>query len=309
MSLYNFSKNLKNLRLSNNLTQQKLAKDLNVSRQTISNYENETNEPDFYMIAKIAQYFNCSIDSLVFDGSNVDTNKLNKILDLNINILTPKKILKNLENNKKSLYKNINEIDEIINFIKNKYNCELSKELSINDKLNSIRLEPSKNNHLNSIDIDFYTKNNIIIFNAPKYKHLADNKFNDIPIIADISAGYPIYTTNDRKEFCFHIYSNNLDYNSDNYFALKINGDSMNKLYKDGDYILVEKTSYVKNGTPSIICIEDDYATFKIFSKDESYIYLDPCSTNPKQQKQTYPLNKYKYRIIGKVLGVINEYE
>ena len=120
MSLYNFSKNLKNLRLSNNLTQQKLAKDLNVSRQTISNYENETNEPDFYMIAKIAQYFNCSIDSLVFDGSNVDTNKLNKILDLNINILTPKKILKNLENNKKSLYKNINEIDEIINFIKNK---------------------------------------------------------------------------------------------------------------------------------------------------------------------------------------------
>ncbi len=33
------------------------------------------------------------------------------------------------------------------------------------------------------------------------------------------------------------------------------------------------------------------------------------CSTNPKHQKQTYPLNKYKYRIIGKVLGVINEYE
>ena len=119
----------------------------------------------------------------------------------------------------------------------------------------------------------------------------------------------PIYTTNDRKEFCFHIYSNNLDYNSDNYFALKINGDSMNKLYKDGDYILVEKTSYVENGTPSIVCIENDYATFKIFSKDESYIYLEPCSTNTKHKKQTYPLNKYKYRIIGKVLGVINEYE
>ncbi len=295
MKINKFPENLKMIRKQSQLSQEELGKKINVSKQTISKYEKGIAEPNFHTLVEISKVFNCSLDSLVFGNvklKNKNPALLNLEIEKKMNLFT--KEISDAINNYFEYDNNLDSTEEY------------SEELSQFDTINSCYY---KNKNLNSIDIDFYNKNNIIIFNAPKYKHLADNKFNDIPIIADISAGYPIYTTNDKKEFCFYVYSDNLDYNSDKYFALKINGDSMNKLYKDGDYILVEKTSYVENNTPAIICIENDYATFKIFSKDESYIYLEPCSTNTKHKKQTYPLNKYKYRIIGKVLGVINEYE
>lgn len=293
MKINKFPDNLKMIRKQSQLSQEELGKKINVSKQTISKYEKGIAEPNFHTLVEISKVFNCSLDSLVFGNIKLKSKNptlLNLEIEKKMNLFT--KEISDTINNYFEYDNNLNSTEEY------------SEELCNFDIIDSCYYK-----NLNSIDIDFYTNNNIIIFNAPKYKHLADNELKYIPILADISAGYPIYTTNDKKEFCFHVYSDNLDYNSNNYFALKINGDSMNKLYKNGDYILVEKTSYVENGTPSIICIENDYATFKIFSKNESYIYLDPCSTNPKHQKQTYPLNEYKYRIIGKVLGVINEYE
>ena len=42
------SKRLKELRIENNFSQEKLAEILNVSRQTISNWENERSYPDVH---------------------------------------------------------------------------------------------------------------------------------------------------------------------------------------------------------------------------------------------------------------------
>ena len=44
------AKRLKELREKHNLTQEELAKELNVSRTTISNYENGSRSPDIEMI-------------------------------------------------------------------------------------------------------------------------------------------------------------------------------------------------------------------------------------------------------------------
>lgn len=50
--------------LMDGMTQEKLAKGLNVRRQTISNYCNGKATPDFEMLVKIANYFNVSTDYL-----------------------------------------------------------------------------------------------------------------------------------------------------------------------------------------------------------------------------------------------------
>lgn len=58
-------KTLKELRKKFNITQEKLAHDINVKQNTISNYENGSSEPDLETIKKLAKYFNVTIDYLL----------------------------------------------------------------------------------------------------------------------------------------------------------------------------------------------------------------------------------------------------
>lgn len=66
-----FKDRLRNLRKSRNLTQDKLASDLGISKSTISMYENGNREPDFETLELIADYFNVNLGSLI---SNIPTN-------------------------------------------------------------------------------------------------------------------------------------------------------------------------------------------------------------------------------------------
>lgn len=294
----NFASNLKNLRLNNNLTQQELGNKLNISKQVISNYENNKRIPDLYTIIKISNFFNCSIDSLIYSNTIIDIDKLIS-LNNSVDINSIDDLLKELNRLNDISSKIIN----LLNTSKKNNLIEFSKELSTFEQNKIAKIE-----YLNSIDIDFYENNNIKIFNSPVYSFHENFDTLKIPNIAPISAGYPSFTCDEVDKY-FNIKKEDLLHDIDKYFILKIDGDSMNKMYKNDDYILVEKTPFVENNTPAIVVIENDFATFKIFSKDKSNVYLSPCSTNPCHKKQTYPLSKYKYRIIGKVLGVINEYE
>ena len=56
---------LKNIRKQRNLNQQKVALDLNISREILSYYENGKREPSLAMLNKMSEYFNVSIDYLI----------------------------------------------------------------------------------------------------------------------------------------------------------------------------------------------------------------------------------------------------
>ena len=56
---------IKELRIENEKTQEKMAKTLGVSRQVYANYENEINEPSIEMLIKMSKFFQCSIDYLI----------------------------------------------------------------------------------------------------------------------------------------------------------------------------------------------------------------------------------------------------
>lgn len=58
-------KGLKIIRKSKNLNQQKVAFDLNISRGSLSYYENGKREPSLEMLVKMSDYFNVSIDYLI----------------------------------------------------------------------------------------------------------------------------------------------------------------------------------------------------------------------------------------------------
>ena len=56
---------LKNIRKQRNLNQQKVAMDLNISREALSHYENGKREPSLNMLLKMSDYFNVSINYLI----------------------------------------------------------------------------------------------------------------------------------------------------------------------------------------------------------------------------------------------------
>lgn len=58
-------KNLKLLRQSAGVSQQKIADAIMVSQQSINKYENHNVEPDIETLIKIANYFDVSVDYLI----------------------------------------------------------------------------------------------------------------------------------------------------------------------------------------------------------------------------------------------------
>ena len=56
---------LKQIRIRKNLTQQKVALDLNITREALSYYENGKRSPDVQMLRNMSDYFDVSIDYIV----------------------------------------------------------------------------------------------------------------------------------------------------------------------------------------------------------------------------------------------------
>ncbi len=73
-----FSSRLKYLREKKDLSQLELGKILNLTQQTINNYENGKREPNQEILQKIADYFKVSVDYLL---GRSDDPKLRQITD------------------------------------------------------------------------------------------------------------------------------------------------------------------------------------------------------------------------------------
>ena len=65
---------LREIRKKKGFSQQKVAMDLNISREALSYYENGKRNPDVSMLIAMSKYFNVSIDYLI-TGKDFDRSK------------------------------------------------------------------------------------------------------------------------------------------------------------------------------------------------------------------------------------------
>ncbi|MGF0111053.1 S24 family peptidase [Clostridium sp. SGI.024] len=286
-----FSKNLFNLRKSFNLKQDFLAQKIGISRSVLSYYESGKSEPTLSILIKLSDFFNISIDKLISDDL-FDT----KSSDFNIDLFSIDNLKIDLEYKKQcyieekeilnrictiDIPRKIEEIDRLLSY--------LNKDKVINFK------EVNKSN-------EEYTDElvpNIIDLNSSKKEQI----YREIKDFGPIPAGKISLTYEDNMEFV-SIPEDNLN-SSKGYYVLHISGDSMNKLYKDGEIILVENTSCVAPGDIVIARVGSD-ATIKRLEIDDEYITLIPESTNPKHKIQTF---RHKDICIqGKVIGRLSDY-
>ena len=126
-----------------------------------------------------------------------------------------------------------------------------------------------------------------------------------IPIVGKVAAGQPIFA-NENIEGYLPI--DPLMYNlisPDGFFFLQIQGESMNKLIKNGSFALIKKQEYAENGDVIVAIVNgDNEATIKRYKQlNEQFVMLEPVSEDSSFQPITIDLKSTKFSIIGKVVG------
>lgn len=122
------------------------------------------------------------------------------------------------------------------------------------------------------------------------------------PLYGRISAGQPNWVE-DCLDGYFPIDPNLMNIsNPEECFFLKVEGESMNKVIKNGSYALIRKTDYVENGEIAVVLINGFDATLKKFTKEGDVILLEPMSDDPTIHTQIYN-RKNSISIIGKYIG------
>lgn len=74
----NFGKHLKELRESKGLLQRELAEKLDIKQNSLSSYENGKRYPEMFTLLKIAEFFNISLDDLVYKVDKKEDIELNE---------------------------------------------------------------------------------------------------------------------------------------------------------------------------------------------------------------------------------------
>lgn len=127
-------------------------------------------------------------------------------------------------------------------------------------------------------------------------------KFYLCPVYGKISAGLPNWA-----EECLDGYLPiNPNYinitNPEECFFLRVDGESMNKILKNGSYALIRKTDFVEDGEIAVVLVNGYDATIKKFTKQGDFIALEPMSDDYSIKTQIYTKDT-SIKVIGKYIG------
>jgi len=121
-----------------------------------------------------------------------------------------------------------------------------------------------------------------------------------IPVVSKISAGLPIYSEENLIDYIYFA-TNKLNSGKEE-FGLKVSGDSMDKIFQDGDIVVVEKDSIVENGQLGVVMINGYNATVKRIRYNGDQIILIPESNNTNHYPQVYGKDD-EVKVIGRVVA------
>lgn len=229
------------------------------------------------------------------------------------------------------------EIDEIFKKIFNQY-LPILKELKLDDKLiNTMynmtfdsrkyskefdtlvsKLPIETQNKVYNISSEILSKtkeimtstiNNISIRAKYNIDDNITNKLFNIPVLGKIAAGQPILA-DEYLEGYLPVDPNIYGITTpDDYFYLKVSGESMNLKVHNGDYALIHKQDYAENGDIIVAIVNgDDEATMKRYKKiNNEIVMLEPMSTLP-MEPIVINLKETKFQIIGKAIGQFGKF-
>ena len=119
-----------------------------------------------------------------------------------------------------------------------------------------------------------------------------------IPLMGAIAAGQPIEAIQTQETIDIP-----QDMANKNTFALRVRGNSMiEDSIVDGDYVIIEATSNIKDGDIVVALVNDGEVTLKRFYKEAGGVRLQPANSTMQ------PIFVQNVSIQGKVKGVIRRF-
>lgn len=303
---------VKELRNKAKLTQEDLAKMLGLNnKSSIANYESGYSIPSDEIKKKMCNIFQCSMDYLMGLTSylNPKEDLEKELYNLNLSEYEFNQAVQLLlkDCNDSTLPCNDTKISKAIHkcldFIFNYGDDNSISVYANNKKLKDIIESLDKNkiihrhNETTSLNENKYAKTNNSD-DSISYK----SNFYMLPVYGQISAGQPNWA-----EECIEGYLP-IDpelmgiLNPEEYFFLRVNGESMNKIIRNGAYALIHKQDTVENGEIAAVLVNGFEATLKKFMRHKDVIVLEPQSDDNSFQTQIYGADE-EIKIIGKYSG------
>ena len=151
----------------------------------------------------------------------------------------------------------------------------------------------------NSDYIDLYEKAGYIdLLEREKMGNLI-NEVSKIPILSTVKSKYDLLA---KENVVDYITVKEVLPNINEYYALKITGDSMLPLLSEGDLVIVHNQNDIESGQTAVILISDEEATIKKVIKTNEGIELHSMNPYYPVRKFTYEdMKKIPVRIIGRV--------
>lgn len=185
-------------------------------------------------------------------------------------------------------------------------NYEENIEIQLNDILKDYNeySEESKNKIKKAFDINiiYREKEHALTEKLLDSLKPEESKFFMAPVYGHISAGQPNWAE-ECIEGRIPIDPELMNIvNPEECFFLRVNGESMNKIVKNGAYALIRKTDFVENGEIAVVLVNGYDATLKKFSRQGDLVILEPQSTDSSYETQVYG-KETEVKIIGKYIG------
>lgn len=238
--------NLKKLREERGISQQKLSKDIGVSRSTIAMWETGKSQPDNDCLKMLASYFEVSVDYLL--GIAIEPEEITHARLLVRDLYRKQNI-------------SVQTIEESLGVNYPTFKCWLNGSGDYFSSATGL----FKIAAMLNVSIEYLIGRAFAPFHSSKIV---------VPVLGYVAAGVPIEAIEDIIDY-EELNPNDFNPNFE-YFGLKIKGDSMSPKIQDGDVVIVRKQPNIENGEIAIVCINGDNATCKQIKKHENGISLLP---------------------------------
>ena len=316
---------IREMRLEKNWTQKDLANKLGLKNETaIANYESGYSIPKDEIKSKMCEIFNCTMDELmgqsefktvqeelqdfkdVFSSMGIKSDVLDAALYQNNDLSEEEnKILDQLLDYTSKCFKggDIKNID--INAFLGKFALtNLQKDNIIRNYI--ITLESQAQMFAQISEMNSQNTLNLVTEYNEELKNILNNtnknKYYMCPVYGRIAAGQPNWAE-ECMEGQIPIDPELMNIiNPEECYFLKVNGESMNKVIKNGSFALIRKTDWVENGEIAVVLVNGFDATLKKFTKQGDLVILEPMSDDSSFTTQVYNKDT-EIKIIGKYIG------
>lgn len=124
----------------------------------------------------------------------------------------------------------------------------------------------------------------------------------EVPLLGRIAAGSPVEAIQGSERLCFTDFTGKSDT-----FALEVRGDSMIEDHIcNGDFVLIERTTDVRDGDIVVALVDGTDATLKrIYKEPNGKVRLQPANSN----MQPIVVDRAALEVQGRLLAVLRKFQ